>query len=128
MKLFGIVGAIFGMLGVMLGAFGAHALKDQLSPYQHQIFDKAVFYQFIHAIALLIIFILQKQLNSSLLNYAGYAIIAGILFFSGSLYLLACKDLLQLSSFSKIIGPITPIGGLSFIIGWILLIFGILKS
>jgi len=128
MKIFGIIASAYGMLGVALGAFGAHALKEKLSDYQHIIFEKAVFYQFVHALVLLVVFLLAQHIKNQYLQISAYCFSFGILFFSGSLYLLACKDLLHLGNFSKIIGPITPIGGLLFIIGWIMLFLTILKS
>ncbi|MCB9033220.1 MAG: DUF423 domain-containing protein [Chitinophagales bacterium] len=128
MKIFGLIASAYGMLGVALGAFGAHALKEKLNDYQHIIFEKAVFYQFVHALVLLVVFLLAQHIKNQYLQISAYCFAFGILFFSGSLYLLACKDLLHLGNLTKIIGPITPIGGLLFIIGWIMLFLTILKS
>ena len=123
-KKFGTIASIYGALAVVLGAFGAHALKDKLDIYQHAIYDKAVSYQFYHAIALLVIALLAKNTSSKSLQFAGRFFTIGILFFYGSLFLLATKQLTGISNFTFILGPITPIGGLCFIAGWIsLLIF-----
>lgn len=122
--------SIFGILAVLLGAFGAHAIKDQLSLYQVDIYNTAVEYQFIHSLALLAVGILIMGFeagdaeNKALkhLHIAAKCFAIGIFLFSGSLYLLAAKDLLMLSEYSHILGPITPIGGLFFIIGWVFLL------
>ncbi len=108
--------SFLGMLAVMLGAFGAHGLKPHLDSYQIAIYEKAVFYQFIHVLASLAVLILYSAFNKRALLYASVCFLIGILFFSGSLYLLAIKDLLAVPT--TIIGPITPVGGLFFIVGW----------
>lgn len=106
----------------MIGAFGAHALKDQLeSSGRLDIFETAVKYQFYHALALIFVAILIFNVKHNLLNYAGISFIIGTIIFSGSLYVLC------LSGISKI-GMITPIGGVFMIIGWVLLLMGIAKS
>ncbi len=120
-KTFGIIAASYGALAVILGAFGAHALKEKLDAYQLEIFNKGVQYQFYHVAALFAVVLLSTKIQSKSLDFAGWFFTIGILFFSGSLYLLATRSLLGLDSITSIIGPITPIGGLCFIIGWILL-------
>ncbi len=112
--------AIFGGTAVAIGAFGAHGLKPHLSEYQLDIFEKGVHYQFFHTLALLAVAILagQRSENQNLAR-AGWLFAAGILFFSGSLYLLACADLLRFSV--RWAGPVTPIGGVCFLSGWVLL-------
>ncbi len=100
--------AVLGLLAVALGAFGAHGLKDLLARNQTAaIWEKAVFYQFIHAVMLYI-------LASRTPLYAGpyFCFLVGILIFSGSLYILALTNI-------KVLGAITPIGGVSFIAGWL---------
>lgn len=111
--------AISGAVAVIIGAFGAHGLKPQLSAYQLDIFEKGVQYQFVHTLALLGVGLLQKNTSQNLKWSAGL-FLAGIVFFSGSLYLLACRDLLHFSVAWA--GPITPLGGLCFIGGWISLV------
>ena len=126
-KLFGLIAAFYGATAVIIGAFGAHALKAKLDVYQHQIFEKGVQYQFYHVAALLAVFLLGTKIDHKLLNIAGWFFTIGILFFSGSLYLLATRDLLGTNALTPVLGPITPIGGLCFIIGWILLGISVLK-
>ena len=118
---------IFALLSVVLGAFGAHALKKVLSEYQLGIFETGVRYQFYHAIALLATFLLSSHLPERFTRWAGICFIIGILLFSGSLYLLACSDLIGLTN-KSIVGPMTPIGGMFFILGWGSLLFGSFKK
>ena len=122
-KLFIIVGAINGFLAVALGAFGAHALKEKLSEKYLAIWETAVQYQMFHALALIAIGILMSSKligPVSSLNTAGYLMIAGIVLFAGSLYVLSLTGI-------GILGAITPIGGLAFLAGWILLIVAAMK-
>ena len=108
--------ALGGLLGVALGAFGAHALKARLDDYALTIFQTAVQYQFYHSLALLGVGLLCLwQPQSRLLLASGIAFLVGILVFSGSLYLLSFTGL-------RWLGAITPIGGLSFMLGWLLLL------
>ena len=112
-KLFLLAGSFFCMLSVILGAFAAHCLKSRLSDYAIGIFKTAAEYQMVHGLALIAVAILIKWgIN---LSMAGGFFIAGTLLFSGSLYLLALTGL-------KWLGPITPLGGLCFIIGWIVIL------
>lgn len=113
--------SFLGAVAVMLGAFGAHGLKARLDSYSLDIFQKGVEYQYYHVFALLVIGILATKYSSSLLQWSANFMIAGILIFSGSLYLLGTKSLLGIESWSKFLGPITPIGGLFLIVGWMLL-------
>ncbi len=115
------------MLAVVLGAFGAHALKEKLDAYSLEIFNKGVQYQFYHVAALLAVIFLADKVPSKTLNYAGWFFTAGMLFFSGSLYLLATRSLLGTDAISPVIGPLTPIGGLCLIIGWVLLLVSFSK-
>jgi uncharacterized membrane protein YgdD (TMEM256/DUF423 family) len=126
-KTFGVIASLYGMLAVILGAFGAHALKDKLDDYQHTIFEKAVSYQFYHVAALFAVVFLSSKMESRSLLYSGWFFTIGILFFSGSLYLLAMRSLLGIDGLTPILGPVTPIGGLCFITGWILLAVSFLK-
>lgn len=124
MKTLLFIAAILGAIGIAFGAFGAHGLESKISESQIQVWDTAVKYQMIHVILIIALLISPKS-NHYIVPCILFLI--GILFFSGSLYLLSLKDLLNLGSFSKILGPITPLGGLSFIIGWILLAIKFLK-
>ena len=114
-------GAIFMALGVILGAFGAHALKTRLSPEMMQVYKTGVEYQFYHALGLLLIGLIGFQVKSKYLNWSGILIGIGIILFSGSLYVLSITGI-------KIIGAITPFGGLSFVAGWVFLAIGLLKN
>ncbi|MCP1143560.1 DUF423 domain-containing protein [Lysinibacillus endophyticus] len=116
-----ISGAIHGLLAVALGAFGAHALKEVLDDYSAGIWDTAVQYQMFHATALLIIGVLIKLLGPiKQLKIAAICMNLGILFFSGSLFILAISGI-------GVLGAITPIGGVLFICGWLLIIISIMK-
>ena len=115
-----LAGAVFMALAVLLGAFGAHALKKILSPEMLTIYHTGVEYQFYHALGLLIIGVIGFQIKSKLIGWAGILLTAGIILFSGSLYLLAFSGIIGL-------GAITPIGGISFVAGWIILAIGIVK-
>ena len=108
-----MLGTGFGLLGVAIGAFGAHALKPMLiESGRLDTFELAVRYQFYHAFALLATGILMNQLPAKLLEFASLFFTGGILFFSGSLYLLCFTGL-------GVLGAVTPIGGLMFIAGWL---------
>ena len=121
-KFFLISGGISGALAVMIGAFGAHALKPTLIAKDTlSAFETGVQYHFYHTLALLAVGILMQRMESSWLNYSGYAFLIGIVIFSGSLYTLGITEI-------KWLGEITPIGGLSFIAGWVLLVMAMLKS
>lgn len=120
-KLFLLSGSILGGLGVMIGAFGAHALKSMLEATQRiDTFETAVKYQFYHALALLFIGLLVGRFPEKIFGYAGYSFLAGVFIFSGSLYILCFTGV-------KWWGAITPIGGVFMIIGWILLLIGIVR-
>lgn len=113
MRFFGIVGSLSLFLSVALGAFGAHALRDQLSDRMREVFETAVRYQLIHSIAILIVGVLADR--GVFFQYAGWLYIAGIILFSGSLYLLAVTNI-------RALGIITPLGGLAFLAGHLLLL------
>ena len=121
-KLFLIIGSISGGLAVMIGAFGAHALKTLLeSRGRVETFETAVKYQFYHALALLALGILMLNLKHEMFNYAGYSFLIGTIIFSGSLYALCLTGITKF-------GMITPIGGLFLIAGWALLMTGVVKA
>ena len=109
-----------GMLAVGLGAFAAHSLKNILSVEEIATFETGVRYQFYHALALLIVSIFLYIRQTRFAIIAGWLFLFGILLFSGSLYLLAFKNIAYQFP-SNIIAPITPFGGVLFIAGWILL-------
>lgn len=120
MKLFIIFGAVNALISVALGAFGAHGLEGKISEHYMGVWEKAVQYQMYHALGLLAVGILMQITNAPLLGAAGWLMLLGIIFFSGSLYILAVSGI-------SILGAITPIGGVLFLAGWVCLIIGILK-
>ncbi len=123
-KSFVKLGALLAALSVILGAFGAHALKQILTEKGLSIFETGVRYQIYHAFALLITGILYKEFSTKYLLFAGRLFTAGIIIFSGSLYFLAFISSKGADSL-KWIGAITPLGGVCFIAGWVFLAFGI---
>ena len=120
-KLILSVAAIFLVLAVAIGAFGAHGLKTHLSDEMMQTYKTGVEYHFYHALGLLLIGVLSISIPSGLLNWSAIFLIMGIILFSGSLYVLAILGI-------KWFGAITPIGGLSFIAGWVLLLLAVWKN
>jgi uncharacterized membrane protein YgdD (TMEM256/DUF423 family) len=115
--------AILGALSVALGAFTAHTLKGSVSDYALEIFETSVRYQFYHVFALLAVGIIYKEFPNKTLLWSGRLFIAGIILFSGSLYILAAIKSAVLPGYNWI-GAITPFGGLCFILGWIFLFAG----
>lgn len=122
MKIFVMLGAINMALGVVLGAFGAHGLKQFASPEQIMVFQTGVQYQIYHALGLLLVAVLLKQFPQAHgLRTGGWIMLAGIILFSGSLYLLGLTG-------NKIFGPVTPVGGVCFIVAWIWTFWAVLKE
>lgn len=114
---FRLLAAMLLAVGVALGAFGAHGLKDRLDAYSMGIWEKAVFYHFVHALGMLVVAGWQRQDTSAVC----WLLTAGILLFSGSLYVLALTRILLL-------GAITPLGGVAFIGAWLLLALRVSSS
>ncbi len=125
-KGFLITASLLGALSVILGAFGAHALKKIVPEEAVSIFETGVRYQFYHVFALALTAILYNQYANNFISWAGICFIIGILFFSGSLYLLTYAKAINSTSLNWV-GPITPLGGLFLIAGWILLAIGITR-
>ena len=115
-KTFLLLGAVGAFLAVALGAFGAHGLRGRLSPEMMAVFQTGVQYHMYHALALILVSAIMGRLSGWLIQTAGWCFVAGIVFFSGSLYLLAVTG-------ATTLGAITPIGGLMFLIGWACLAF-----
>jgi uncharacterized membrane protein YgdD (TMEM256/DUF423 family) len=117
------IGAVFLALAVMLGAFGAHGLKDRLSEYSMSVYEKAVFYHFVHALGLLIVALLAKagSISAGGANRVGWLLSIGIVIFSGSLYALAISGV-------RVLGAITPLGGIAFIAAWAVLAYEAIRS
>ena len=112
--------SVFLILAVVIGAFGAHSLKNHLTEEMLQIYKTGVEYHFYHALGLLMIGVLSISMPSEYLKWSAILLAAGIILFSGSLYALAITGI-------KGLGAITPFGGLSFIAGWIMLAIAVLK-
>jgi len=121
-KLFLVLGCIVALAAVAIGAFGAHGLKARVAPELMAVYKTGVEYHFYHALGLILVGLAAFHLpSSSWLKAAGWAMLAGILLFSGSLYLLALTGAAWL-------GAITPFGGLAFLAGWALFATAILKA
>lgn len=124
-KIILLTGALYGLLSVILGAFGSHLLKRILSSDKIQVFETGVKYQMYHALVLLFIgmfFPFSNALQKSM----GYAFIIGVFLFSFSIYGLVFADKFNYSK--TFLGPITPIGGFLMIIGWVLLIINLIRA
>jgi len=120
-----ITACVFGALAVIAGAFGAHGLEGKLSAKNMEVWHTAVEYQFLHTFALIFLSTLTR-FKIRLIGHCYYLFSFGIVLFSGSLYMLACSDLIDWS-WLPILGPITPIGGVLFIAGWVTLGIAALK-
>ncbi len=120
------IGLILAILAVLLGAFAAHGLKSKIELDRIGIFNTGVRYHFYHTFAILIAALLQEKLIPKFVNLSLYCFLFGIVCFSGSLYLLACKYWLSIDWWW--LGPITPIGGVAFILGWFFLLLATVKK
>lgn len=120
MKALLLVAAINGFLAVALGAFGAHGLEGKITERQLVTWEKAVDYQMFHTAAIIGTALLMMKIQATSLTWAGWMFVIGIIIFSGSLYIYSTTAI-------KTFAMITPIGGVSFLIGWILLGIAIVK-
>jgi uncharacterized membrane protein YgdD (TMEM256/DUF423 family) len=120
-RFFFIAGAVSAFLGVVLGAFAAHTLKSRLIPDLFNIFEVGVRYHFYHALALFAVAWASTRWPGTAITAAGWLFLAGTIIFSGSLYLLSLTG-------ARWLGAITPIGGLAFLLGWLLLAWGVWRS
>lgn len=124
MKFFLIAGAVNALLSVAFGAFGAHMLEGRVADKYLETWQTAVQYQMFHAVGLMVIAILMSSSllgNLGSLNWAGYLMLAGIVIFSGSLYVLSLTGI-------SVLGAITPIGGVAFIAAWVMVIIAAVKA
>jgi uncharacterized membrane protein YgdD (TMEM256/DUF423 family) len=121
MKGFIIAGALLAAIAVAAGAFGAHALAARLTPERLATWETAARYHMYHALALIIVGVVAARWPAPLLTAAGWLFIAGILIFGGTVYALALGA-------PRWLGAVTPIGGLAFIIGWIVLALAVVRS
>nr|WP_198983234.1 DUF423 domain-containing protein [Herbaspirillum sp. ASV7] len=115
------IGALNMFIAVGCGAFGAHGLKKMISEEMLVIWHTAVTYQFIHALGMIAVALLMPRMGGAALRWAGQLMLAGIVVFSGSLYLLALTG-------TRILGAITPLGGLAFLAAWLLVAWAAFKS
>ena len=120
-RLFFAFGSGFALIAVITGAFAAHALKTRLSPDMFTTFEVAVRYQMYHALGLIAVAWAASQWSSQLIAASGWLFVAGIVIFSGSLYILSLTGI-------RWLGAITPIGGVAFIIGWGCLLWAAIRS
>ncbi|MDM5210099.1 DUF423 domain-containing protein [Peribacillus sp. NJ4] len=120
MKLFIILGALNGFIAVALGAFGAHGLEGKIPDKYLETWQTAVQYQMFHAVGLLVLGLLAGKISSPLINWSGCLMLIGIILFSGSLFVLSVTQI-------KVLGAITPLGGVSFLVAWVLMIIAAYK-
>ena len=117
------MGAMGLAFAVAFGAFGAHALKGQLDAYSAGIYEKAVFYHFVHALGLLAVSVLPKAgvISQNASTWVCALLLAGIVLFSGSLYVLSLTGI-------TVLGAVTPLGGVAFLAGWLFMLLGVARS
>ncbi|MFS0673209.1 DUF423 domain-containing protein [Ornithinibacillus sp. 179-J 7C1 HS] len=120
MKIFLLIGVINGFLAVALGAFGAHGLEGRITEKQLGTWEKAVNYQMFHTMALLVTGLIGMKIQTGSLSWAGWLFLIGIVLFSGSLYIYSTTGI-------KTFAMITPLGGIAFLIAWIILGYTIVK-
>ncbi|MFJ8070542.1 DUF423 domain-containing protein [Peribacillus sp. NPDC096447] len=120
MKLFIILGALNGFIAVALGAFGAHGLEGKIPDKYLETWQTAVQYQMFHAVGLLVLGLLAGKISSPMINWSGWLMLIGIILFSGSLFVLSVTQI-------KVLGAITPLGGVSFLVAWVLMIVAAYK-
>jgi len=121
-----IKAGILGMIAVLGGAFGAHALKEVLSTEHLASFNTGVRYQMVHAVVLICLFLIGIKFEMKQFRIAAQFIFWGVILFSGSIYLLTLKNIIGVEVL-KFAGPITPIGGLLIITGWLFILLGAMK-
>jgi uncharacterized membrane protein YgdD (TMEM256/DUF423 family) len=120
-RMFAALAGVSGFLAVAMGAFGAHAVRARITPELMAVYERGAQYHLFHTLALLGVALLAARGASSLLKLSGWMFVAGIVIFSGSLYALALSG-------QRWLGMITPFGGVSFLLGWLLLAFGALQQ
>lgn len=118
-------GALLALIATIFGALGAHAFKSVLSTDQLESFKTATQYQFYHALALIAVGIIYAHWPDKFMMWSGYLFLSGILIFSGSIYILSTKEISHIHA--PFLGPLTPIGGLCFMMGWISFIISLFR-
>lgn len=122
LKLFVSIGSILAFLGVAIGAFGAHSLANVLTGKWKGIYETGVQYHLIHALGLVLIGLLAERLaGGALFLWAGWLMVAGVVLFSGSLYMMSITKV-------EVLGAITPIGGVAFLASWLLIVIAVIKG
>lgn len=121
------IGAVTGALAVVLGAFGAHSLREVLSAEKVATWNTGVEYQFYHTFAILLVAALADTIGSRRSLTITYLFLAGMICFSGSIYLLATREATGMD-WVLALGPVTPVGGLLFITGWIMILLSVMKG
>ena len=114
------------LLAVAFGAFGAHGIQDRVDARAYHNWSTAAQYQFYHGLALLGLAAIEERMAARAVAFVRILFLLGILCFCGSLYLLAVRDLLELGPITRVLGPITPLGGLLFLAGWAVVLFSAL--
>jgi uncharacterized membrane protein YgdD (TMEM256/DUF423 family) len=120
-RLFFALGSLLAFLAVGLGAFGAHSLQGTFAPGMADVYETGVRYHFYHALGLLAVAFAVTRWPGATTTLAGWLFVAGIVLFSGSLYLLSVTGM-------RILGAVTPLGGLAFLAGWLLLVWTVVRS
>jgi uncharacterized membrane protein YgdD (TMEM256/DUF423 family) len=126
-KIYLVIGTLLAGLAVALGAFGAHGLKKIATAEQVATYQTGVQYQIYHALALILVGLLTDRIYNSFISSAGVLFVAGVVLFSGSLYLIVSMQAMN-RAVPTAIGILTPVGGLFFVAGWICMLVGILKK
>ena len=121
-----LITTVLGALSVIMGAFGSHVLKSQIGPKSFSAFETAVQYQFYHTLAIFCTALLYRSYRIKGLFFIGLFFLGGIALFSGSLYILALKDIIGLEN-TKYIGLLTPLGGLALIGSWMAIFFTVIR-
>lgn len=117
-----VLGALNALVGVALGAFGAHGLRGRLTPERLEVWQTAVQYQLVHALGLLLVGVVVVQLGQGgVLRWSGWLMFGGILLFSGSLYVLCLTG-------TRWLGMVTPLGGLLFLAAWVVFVLGVWRA
>ena len=117
---------LLALLAVAFGAFGAHGLKGSLTPAQQASYETAVRYQFYHAFAIFITLFLNRSAGSAIFIAAARLFLVGTVLFSGSIYLLSFSSFIHLPN--DLLGPLTPIGGVFLLLGWLLVLIAIIRK
>lgn len=123
-----IAGGALSGLSVVMGAFGAHALRNKITAEQLQSFETGVRYQLYHGLALILLGLLSDRLGHPSLRWSAWLFLIGTCLFSGSIYLLSNREWMGIDSWKSFLGPIIPLGGLSLILGWCSLVWAVLRS